>query len=92
MIRAMAGDGGRRAIVAASGTRGVLTTRRRLVSGALLARVIFSGLATDSQIAHSLLNFVVGRPIVRVGVICGRSGWWEISAAVIRGDRFGGAR
>lgn len=84
----MAGDGGR-GVVAASGARGVITTRRRLVSGALLARVVFSGPATDSHIAHFPLNFIVGRTVVRVGVVRGRSGRWEISAAVIRGDRFG---
>ena len=91
MIRAMAGDGGR-GIVAARGTGGVITTRRRLVSGALPARVVFSGLAADSQFAHFLLSFIVGRPVVRVGVVRGRSGRWEISAAVVRGDRFGGVR
>ena len=88
MIRALAGGGCRGGIVAARGTRGVITTERGLVSGALLARVVFRSLGTDSQIAHLPLNFVVGRPVVGVGVVRGRSARWEISAAVIRGDGF----
>jgi len=84
----MAGDG-RGGVVAARGTGGVLTTKRRLVSGTLLARVVFSGPATDCDIAHFPLSFIVGRTVVRVGVVRGRSGRWKISAAVIRGDGFG---
>lgn len=76
-----------------SSTRGVITTRRRLVSGASLARVVLSGFATDRHITHLLLNFAVGRPIVRVGIVRGRCGGsWEISTSVVRGDRSVGIR
>jgi hypothetical protein len=48
MIRALTVDGGCDAVVATSSSRGVITASRRLVSGALLARVVFRSLATDS--------------------------------------------
>lgn len=48
MIRALTWDGGRSGVVAAGRTRGVIATSRRLVSGALLASVVFRGLAADS--------------------------------------------
>lgn len=85
-------DCGGRAVVATRDTRGVMTTRRRLVSCALLVRVVFSGLVTDSQIAHSLLDFIIGRTVVGIGVVCGGSVPWKICTSEIRGDRFGSAR
>ena len=47
LIGAMARDGCR-GVVAARGTRGVIATGRRLITGALLAGVVFRGLSTDS--------------------------------------------
>jgi len=89
----MARDGGRGGVVTASSTRGVIATRRRLVSGAPLARVVLSGFATDRHITHLPLNLAVGRPIVRVGIVRGRGGGSrEISTSMVRGDRFVGTR
>lgn len=47
MIRTMARDGSRGSVVTARGTRGVIATRRRLIPGALLVGMVFSGFATD---------------------------------------------
>ena len=48
MVRTLACNGGRGAVMAARSTWRIIAARRRLVSSTLLASVVFSGLATDS--------------------------------------------
>jgi hypothetical protein len=92
MVRTLARDGCRGGVVATGGTRGVITTRGRLVSGALLA-VVFRGLSTNPQVTHFSLDFVVSRHVVGVGVIGGRrSGTREASSTHIRRNRLVSAR
>jgi hypothetical protein len=48
VIRALARDSGGGGVVATRSTGGIIATRRSLVPSALLARVVFIGLATNS--------------------------------------------